>query len=520
MDNIDKINTINLQDAEDNKIEDVVQNIQQDFQIIGSSEVFGGANTPPNEEYKDIKSSIKINNIKEEGDSCRLSQGVLSSSLPNVALVVQEVEPHINKNDPSLSMPLYSIPENNKIVNINEKPDIINVDMMDTNSLILDKEVLPNINNKNDKNDKNDKNIKEYNDKFKYNYDISSELYIREDTPPVHVSQIKFKNKKKNNNLDTILNIKDISNKKNIKEMNNIENIEDIEDIEDIEYIENMPELNSRYSKIYKSNKSKNNFNTIRHLTDDLVFNAYDMFNDNDSISYTEDLILNETDQNNINIINDYLKNKTYNNINCCFYTCRKNKSFITKIKPVIILLNLTPIQKRFIIDRYFNLIREYEYRVKLFNLLYNILNGIIIVDCILLTSILSLRNTDNKEDNIITHWIAWGLSLILGLLNGFISFYKIDKKYFHLNTILEDLKCEGWKFVQLTDKYKINHATHHGGFIKFCNEIERIKHNGVELEFSFDKKTFEENFINNKKNKKKNNSKKLNNNINEELSN
>ena len=67
MDNIDKINTINLQDAEDNKIEDVVQNIQQDFQIIGTPEVIGWANTPPNEEYKDIKSSIKINNIKFEG---------------------------------------------------------------------------------------------------------------------------------------------------------------------------------------------------------------------------------------------------------------------------------------------------------------------------------------------------------------------------------------------------------------------------------------------------------------------
>ena len=86
----------------------------------------------------------------------------------------------------------------------------------------------------------------------------------------------------------------------------------------------------------------------------------------------------------------------------------------------------------------------------------------------------LSLKNGEDKNENLIMHWTAWSLSLLLGLLNGYISFYKVDKKYFHLNSILEELKREGWKYVQLTDKYTKNHGTHYSGFLKFCKEFSK----------------------------------------------
>ena len=73
---------------------------------------------------------------------------------------------------------------------------------------------------------------------------------------------------------------------------------------------------------------------------------------------------------------------------------------------------------------------------------------------------------------------------------NGILALFKIDKKYFSLNTVLEQLTSEGWQFLELSGRYSghfgdhIHKPTHKNQFVFFCNSVEKIVMRQVEDEF------------------------------------
>jgi hypothetical protein len=66
---------------------------------------------------------------------------------------------------------------------------------------------------------------------------------------------------------------------------------------------------------------------------------------------------------------------------------------------------------------------------------------------------------------------------------------FKIDKKYYFLNTTLERLRSEGWQYFSLTGRYsghfiKSGKPTHANQFVYFTHYIEKIKMKQVEEEY------------------------------------
>ena len=61
---------------------------------------------------------------------------------------------------------------------------------------------------------------------------------------------------------------------------------------------------------------------------------------------------------------------------------------------------------------------------------------------------------------------------------------FKVDKKYYFLNTTMERLRSEGWQYVGLTGRYSGSSSTHQNQFLTFTHHIEKIKMKQVEEEY------------------------------------
>jgi hypothetical protein len=118
----------------------------------------------------------------------------------------------------------------------------------------------------------------------------------------------------------------------------------------------------------------------------------------------------------------------------------------------------------------------------------YNGFRFTVTVGSILLPAILSIGQMDPEKlpDNFddISYWTAWSLSLLVTVSNGFLQLFSLDKNYFEYAITSEQLKTEGWQFLQLSGKYD-EYPDHKSAYRPFCKSIELIKRKQVEKEFS-----------------------------------
>ena len=118
----------------------------------------------------------------------------------------------------------------------------------------------------------------------------------------------------------------------------------------------------------------------------------------------------------------------------------------------------------------------------------YNGFRFTVTVGSILLPAILSIgqMDPDKLPDNFddISYWSAWSLSLMVTVSNGFLQLFSLDKNYFEYAITSEQLKTEGWQFLQLSGKYD-EYPDHKSAYRPFCKSIELIKRKQVEKEFS-----------------------------------
>ena len=80
-------------------------------------------------------------------------------------------------------------------------------------------------------------------------------------------------------------------------------------------------------------------------------------------------------------------------------------------------------------------------------------------------------------------------MSLLVTMSNGVLTLFKVEKKYYYLHTVLEQLLSEAWQYVGLTGRYsgelcKPEKPTHKNQFVFFTHAIERIKMKQVEEEY------------------------------------
>jgi len=156
-------------------------------------------------------------------------------------------------------------------------------------------------------------------------------------------------------------------------------------------------------------------------------------------------------------------------------------------------LPELNDLQKRILIIRFCGVIKHYRGRVLLVSYLFNIMRFIVTVGSLLVPALLSIQSPGSvssvtSPDTI--YWSTWAVSLAVTMSNGILALFKIDKKYFTLNTVLEQLTSEGWQFLELSGRYSghfgdhIHKPTHKNQFVFFCNSVEKIVMRQVEDEF------------------------------------
>ena len=150
--------------------------------------------------------------------------------------------------------------------------------------------------------------------------------------------------------------------------------------------------------------------------------------------------------------------------------------------------LDLTDVEKEIIQTRYLSMLENFQKRARQYASLFFVGHFIITVGSLFVPALLSIQNssyaTTHSEFGIQVYWITFALSLLVTMCNGMITLFKVDKKYYFLNTTMERLRSEGWQYVGLTGRYSGHASTHKNQFLTFTHHIEKIKMKQVEEEY------------------------------------
>ena len=173
----------------------------------------------------------------------------------------------------------------------------------------------------------------------------------------------------------------------------------------------------------------------------------------------------------------------------CC--TRLKDKS---NFQNILDNLDLSIVQKQIIVTRYLGILENFQKRTRNYSYLFFSGHFIITVGSLFVPALLSIQNSDKSftftESNftVQVYWATFVISLLVTIFNGVLTLFKVDKKYYFLNTTLERLRSEGWQYFSLTGRYAGHNnkqpTTHANQFLYFTHYIEKIKMKQVEEEY------------------------------------
>ena len=147
--------------------------------------------------------------------------------------------------------------------------------------------------------------------------------------------------------------------------------------------------------------------------------------------------------------------------------------------------LDIEPYKKSVLQERYLNVLQNFQMRATRLSFIFYSARIIITVGSILVPAFLSIQNSSYQMQ---IYWTTWVLSIFVTICNGLITLFKIDKKYFFINTTLELLHSEGWQYIGLSGRYAPKDApvppTHENQFLVFFHMAEKIKMRQVEEEY------------------------------------
>lgn len=157
--------------------------------------------------------------------------------------------------------------------------------------------------------------------------------------------------------------------------------------------------------------------------------------------------------------------------------------------------LDLTYVQKQIIQARYLDIVENFQHRAHKYSVIFFMGHFIITVGSLFVPALLSIQNSDTSftftgtNFAVQIYWATFVISILVTVFNGILTLFKVDKKYYFLNTTLERLRSEGWQYFGLTGRYSghlINHQTptHANQFVYFTHYVEKIKMKQVEEEY------------------------------------
>jgi hypothetical protein len=146
--------------------------------------------------------------------------------------------------------------------------------------------------------------------------------------------------------------------------------------------------------------------------------------------------------------------------------------------------------KKKNLIKRFVKEVSLYSCRVQRTGFFYYTLNTIITVGSIILPALLSIQNNSSYDQNDI-YWLAWILSIIITVSNGFLQLFSINTNFALNCHMKEKLITEGWRYINLCGRYK--NKTHESCYHEFCCRVEELKMSQLDKELK-ELKTDDEN--------------------------
>jgi len=155
--------------------------------------------------------------------------------------------------------------------------------------------------------------------------------------------------------------------------------------------------------------------------------------------------------------------------------------------------VELTQTKKDVTKSRYLSILKEYDLRSSRYSYAFHSLRIIVSVGSLLVPAILSVQyNSSFESQKVEIYWLVWILSLFVTMSNGIINLFKVDKKYYSLNTTYHHLTSEGWQFIELTGRYSGKKPrdeesvipTHENQYRTFTHSLEKIRMKQVEEEY------------------------------------
>jgi hypothetical protein len=159
--------------------------------------------------------------------------------------------------------------------------------------------------------------------------------------------------------------------------------------------------------------------------------------------------------------------------------------------------LKLEESQKQFVKDRWLTYVVYWDKRARANKTKYYILKTVVIVGSVITPALIgtvalpNLLQVNHSGTNPI-QWIAFGLSLLVGLAAALEEFYRHGDLWREKRAAGEILKCEGWRFFQLAGKYK--GKSHSGAFSDFASNVEDMIEHEIKDYFLVNRKKDEEN--------------------------
>ena len=187
---------------------------------------------------------------------------------------------------------------------------------------------------------------------------------------------------------------------------------------------------------------------------------------------------------------NIHNRHESHTSFCCTTYKDRSNFQNVMEHIP------FTPGQREMIEARYLAILENFQKRTRNHSIVFFMGHFIVTVGSLFVPALLSIQNSgsnytfNNVNFTVQIYWATFVISLMVTICNGILTLFKIDKKYYFLNTTLERLRSEGWQYFGLTGRYSGQllgngiEPTHQNQFIYFIHYVEKIKMKQVEEEY------------------------------------
>lgn len=151
--------------------------------------------------------------------------------------------------------------------------------------------------------------------------------------------------------------------------------------------------------------------------------------------------------------------------------------------------LVLSPLNKQIIQERYVELVKTLHRQTMRTSLLFHVSRTMITVGSLIVPALLSIQYTNSAKSSLEIYWTTWTISLLVTVCNGLQTLFKLDKHYYHLHTVKEQLISDGWQYLECTGKYSGFYTpkekpTHENQFVYFCHSIEKIRMMQIQEEY------------------------------------